>query len=338
MIPTDSEELEINLLLDLSDEPTRLRQRQAALTSVLVHVVAILTMLIYSKMFPPPKSSAPPKPDQHITLLFPTPRELTQKDPNRAPRSKLFVGEPAPVRPPLMIAPNTIPALPGPNATPPPKGDLGREEPPLLTIKPELAGPGALAMTPAPAPAQAPKLALEDVNKSGARKETAPGQLGQLAQQRPGSVIEDAVRDLSHQAGKGGAVVGDATGGAPEGFTLPSRGNAGSNLEMLSDPMGVDFKPYLTRILATVRRNWYAVIPESARLGMIRGRVAIQFIIVRQGGVSKLVIATASGHEALDRAAVAGISASNPFPPLPSEFRGDQIKLQFTFLYNIAIK
>ena len=37
--------------------------------------------------------------------------------------------------------------------------------------------------------------------------------------------------------------------------------------EDLSDPMGVDFKPYLIRILTAVRRNWFAVIPESARLG-----------------------------------------------------------------------
>jgi outer membrane biosynthesis protein TonB len=41
---------------------------------------------------------------------------------------------------------------------------------------------------------------------------------------------------------------------------------------------------------------------------------------------------------ALDRAAVAGISASNPFPPLPAEFRGEQIRLQFTFLYNVPAR
>jgi TonB family protein len=51
--------------------------------------------------------------------------------------------------------------------------------------------------------------------------------------------------------------------------------------------------------------------------------------------VPKLVIATTSGTEALDRAAVAGISASNPFPPLPDEFKGGQVRLQFTFRYNV---
>ena len=44
----------------------------------------------------------------------------------------------------------------------------------------------------------------------------------------------------------------------------------GSGLELLSDSRGVDFRSYLTQILAAVKRNWQAVIPESAR----RGRTA----------------------------------------------------------------
>ncbi|MBV9770807.1 MAG: energy transducer TonB [Bryobacterales bacterium] len=114
----------------------------------------------------------------------------------------------------------------------------------------------------------------------------------------------------------------------------PSPGHSGSSLELMSDPMGVDFKPYLIRILALVRQNWFAVIPESARLGN-RGLVQLQFIIDRSGQVPKLVIATPSGSEALDRAAVAGISASVPFPPLPNDFKGQQIRLQFAFKYNV---
>ena len=39
--------------------------------------------------------------------------------------------------------------------------------------------------------------------------------------------------------------------------------------------------------------------------------------------------------EPLDRAAMGAITASNPFAKLPSNFDGDHIVLQFTFLYNI---
>ena len=106
----------------------------------------------------------------------------------------------------------------------------------------------------------------------------------------------------------------------------------GSSLELMSDPMGADLRPYLIQVLALVKRNWYAVIPESAHLGA-QGLVELQFIIDRSGQVPKLVIATPSGSEPLDKAAVAGISASVPFPPLPSDFKGQQIRLQFAFKY-----
>jgi TonB family protein len=120
------------------------------------------------------------------------------------------------------------------------------------------------------------------------------------------------------------------------GINVPSApGLQGAALQLLSDPQGVDFRPYLSQILASVRRNWMNVMPESVlRLGR-RGKTAIQFSISRTGGVIKLVIANSSGSDPLDRAAVAGISASNPFPPLPAEFKGDRIVLQFNFAYNM---
>jgi TonB family protein len=136
------------------------------------------------------------------------------------------------------------------------------------------------------------------------------------------------------ESGGGRQAVGDGVGAGAASLVSPSAGNIGSGLELLSDPKGVDFRPYLTQILNSVRRNWYAVIPESARLGLERGRTAIQFIIVRNGDVPKLVIASSSQSHPLDRAAVAGISASLPFPPLPSEFSGSEVRLQFVFLYN----
>ncbi len=60
----------------------------------------------------------------------------------------------------------------------------------------------------------------------------------------------------------------------------------------------------------------------------------MQFIIGHDGRVVKLVIATPSGSEALDKAAVAAVSASAPFPPLPNEFKGQEVRLQFAFKYN----
>src|SRR5205823_4852612 len=83
-----------------------------------------------------------------------------------------------------------------------------------------------------------------------------------------------------------------------DGMNLPpAPGKVGSNLELLSDPQGVDFRPYMLKVLAAVRRNWFAIMPESAKLGS-RGRVALQFSIDRTGMVPKLVIVAPSGLQA----------------------------------------
>jgi hypothetical protein len=51
--------------------------------------------------------------------------------------------------------------------------------------------------------------------------------------------------------------------------------------------------------------------------------------------VDKVVFEEHSGADPLDRAAVAGISASNPLPSLPPEFKGDRIVLRLNFMYNM---
>ncbi|MGH9657689.1 MAG: energy transducer TonB family protein, partial [Bryobacteraceae bacterium] len=203
-------------------------------------------------------------------------------------------------------------------------------EPPQVQIAENRLPTIAPPVLPPPAP-EKPKIAFESPATV-----TAPAPTGRIPM--PGTSVADAVRGAARGGVTGGIVVGDS-GAGPGGIgemlnQTPAPGRQGSTLELLSDPMGVDFRPYLIRILGSVRRNWWAVMPESAKLGR-RGRVAIQFSIDREGRVPKLVIALGSGTDALDRAAVAGISASNPFPPLPAEFRGQQIRLQFNFAYNM---
>jgi outer membrane biosynthesis protein TonB len=100
----------------------------------------------------------------------------------------------------------------------------------------------------------------------------------------------------------------------------------------------VDFTHYLQRVLASVRRNWYAVIPESAYLGE-RGKVVLQFRIMKNGSVptGEPVLVRTSGKTPLDFAAMSSIRASNPFEPLPAAFSGPFIELRFIFLYNLPL-
>src|SRR5215831_4591669 len=105
--------------------------------------------------------------------------------------------------------------------------------------------------------------------------------------------------------------------------------------EVLSDTMGVDFGPYLQRVLQVVRENWYEVIPPSAQAPLLkRGKVAIEFSILKNGQIGGIAYFTSSGAVALDRAAYGGITSSNPFQPLPAEYSGQALRLRFTFYYN----
>jgi TonB family protein len=103
-------------------------------------------------------------------------------------------------------------------------------------------------------------------------------------------------------------------------------------LDILSDTQGVDFGPYIARIVQDVRENWYHLIPESAE--MKKGKLAIEFAITKNGQVADMRLVASSGDVALDRPAWGAITGSNPFPPLPSEFTGPYLALRFRFYYN----
>ena len=367
-----SDDPEIRLLLSwgIFIEPWR---RRGNAISATVHVLGVLLVLLHSALVPRGVlRSTDLTEQQEISLFAPTAEQLarlTQPLAGEGPPTKEFRGAPEEARP-LLVLPQIIEREP-PVAEPEPAPDPQLEEEttppepepseaeaaapkPLETEEPvetpaaQSPSPGefrrgrefARGPTELPAPRAAsrplekPKLVLEDP-KASMPSQPGPVQLGSLEfSARTGKIAEGPLRQLR----EGGVrqAVGDGFGtGGLGGYLPPSPGNAGSNLELLSDPEGVDFRPYLLQILATVRRNWFAVIPESARLGMSRGRVAIQFAIGSDGSVPKLVIATSSGVTSLDRAAVAGISASNPFPPLPADYSGKDVRLQFQFRYNI---
>jgi TonB family protein len=107
---------------------------------------------------------------------------------------------------------------------------------------------------------------------------------------------------------------------------------------MMTPTDGVDFDSYLKRVVESVRRNWYAIMPESANMGD-KGIVVLTFRITKDGivPVPDPNLERTSGKEPLDNAAMSAIRASSPFEPLPSQFKRPYIELKFAFFYNIPI-
>jgi len=335
-----------NLLLDWNEATESRRWLRDGLGSVAFHLVLFLAALGVGRLETP----VPPNPAQlvenvrRVTPLY-VPRDLTQKAPNRDKVSKevnvegLKASEsrkasPAtpPVRnfrpPPEARNPTPEPAAPAPRIVEPPKIETATNTAPVVPP------PGAPKAPPPPQiqAVEKPKLTLENPGQYSTGQRPANSKVAP-----PGTSVDEAVRSVAHATtpqNRNFVEEMETPPNIPGTVRMsPSPAASPGRLELLSDPMGVDFRPYLIRILALVRQNWFAVIPESARLGN-RGITQLQFIIDRNGQVPKLVIANTSGSEPLDKAAVAGVSASVPFPPLPQEFKGREIRVQFAFKYN----
>jgi TonB family protein len=341
---------ELRLLTRWGTEDARARQGEAAIGSVAAHIALVILLLaLPSGVFEPPKRTEVVR---KVTPLIAPPFELTQPTPNKGPISKSVNMEsllprpniqlprsaPSTTRPaaqkpgkPFVAPPQPVPApMPAPQIAEPPKIETAMNSDALTK------GPiGAPQAPPAPPQIQAeekPKLAFETPGAATPAPRQGTGRLPV-----PSASVNEAIRAMP-RGGAGGVTVGDegtGPGGLGPGINMPpSPGKSGSNLELRSDPQGVDFRPYMLKVLAAVRRNWFAIYPESAKLGS-RGRVALLFSIDRSGNVPRLAVDSPSGVQALDRAAVAAVSASQAFPTLPAEFRGNQIVLRMVFAYNM---
>jgi TonB family protein len=149
-----------------------------------------------------------------------------------------------------------------------------------------------------------------------------------------GDLIRDAARGTKPNAP---TAIGRATGPTLSGGGgHAGKGTWSGGITPLTDLQGVDFNDYWQRIYYIVKRNWEAVMPPSVSLGE-QGVVSLHVKIMRDGSVPDIepVMLSSSGKEPLDRAAVSSIRSSNPFPPLPSQFKGPYVEVVYTYFYNL---
>ncbi len=315
-----AESLELNLLRPWREPISPRRIAWDVAGSILVHILALVLVV-----FLPDNGGYLNAPNilsnfrQPTILYTPSPSELTQKAPNQGKVLKQLdqrsavQAQPAQTPQPRHFTPPPGPTAPGPDA---------------LTIKgAQIEAPQLQTGLDTPLPSLGAVSGIAGVQSIG-----APPKPNATAQPKPAAPKPDPLRDAL-RAGGGGVTVGDVAEDSPRvpGVT-PSPCDQCSALQLLSDPHNIDFKPYLLQVLAVVKRHWLSVIPDSARAGR-RGIVVLRFAIDRHGAVPQVEFTSPTGTD-FDRAAIAGISASVPFPPFPAGFNGDQIRLQMAFAYN----
>jgi TonB family protein len=200
------------------------------------------------------------------------------------------------------------------------------------------AGPPKLTAPPAPAPQrqtaqpqqQHPTPPAQPLPQNNQARLTAPPQAPVPNVRSGPSNPNQQLRNAMRQAMQGGQLGGD------NGMNAPSQHpGIAAGVDVLSDTMGVDFGPYLQRVVYDTERAWYPIIPEEARPPFNKqGETYIEFVILPNGNVTDMHLVGPSGDVPLDRAAWAGIIGASPFPPLPRAFKGPFLKLRFEFLYN----
>lgn len=311
------------LLIQARDELAKSRKREAFWISVVIHIVLIILIVNadrFAKYLPhrPVMLVHTGADDRKITFLEASPDTQKVKPPqtdkmsdkNRVAMSK----QPRLDREELKkLLDATRAGRPGQQAAPP-----APQQAPSTAA--ESAPPPEQQPQPTPPPPQVAKLQTPPIT----RKPTFDTQ-PMSASQTIAQAAQAAANNRAKYAGDNGDLgLGQRQSTARMG-----------PMEITTDTQGVDFGPYLQRVLHDVKKNWYAIIPESAMPPLLKkGEVSIEFAILKDGKVAGLRYVNGSGDVALDRAAYGGITASNPFPPLPPEFGGQYLGLRFTFLYN----
>jgi hypothetical protein len=305
----------IHLLDSLDDERSKARFRESIYISIIIYL-GIVWFLFYGPrvLFHQPKLISPvdvlKERDKQLTFLdnptnlpklSPKPKSVTEKShpPQQAPDQKTLQRLQEMRK---AEAPAPAPAQPATAQAAP--------TPPAPQPPPPAPQPTQPALIEAPKPAP-----------------TRPN-FGN-PNQAPGDVVRQAGQMAAHNRDSGDYAPGRP--GAQQGM--------GTGVQILSDTQGVDFGPYIRRILADIKANWIPLIPEEARPPLNKqGETLIRFTIMPDGHIKAtadgMVLDGPSGDAAIDRACWGGITGVGQFPPLPANFKGPYLELRVDFFTN----
>jgi TonB family protein len=312
-----------NLLIEPEEKRSVKSDAAVRTVSLIFHIGLVILIIFLPKIFPAhvPTQEEIELARKELSFVYvppegpPTPRppvpkiHIDSKTLNRIAPPRIEAPLPAP-------APQPAPAPPEPKNLP---------EAPKPQVQPPIAVPSQPTAT---APSQ-----LEPIQPVKPNPNSRIN-LG-LSNASPSKLLHDEMEQAARQGGP--RVYIPPSGGVPRGMGGGGQGpGMQPGVSILTPTQGVDFNPYLQRVLAAVKRNWFAVMPESAWMGD-RGIVVLTFKITSDGvvPVGDPILERTSGKQPLDNAAMSAIRASSPFEPLPSEFKGPSIQLRFIFFYNI---
>lgn len=115
-------------------------------------------------------------------------------------------------------------------------------------------------------------------------------------------------------------------GGMGGGNPGPGNPNGRPGIDAIREP---DFGPYMRDLQRRIKMNWDPPKGNESK------RVVLMFKIAKDGKLLSCSVYKSSGLPSADKAAIHAVQATAPFRPLPPEYKGSSIDIQFTFDYNV---
>ena len=106
----------------------------------------------------------------------------------------------------------------------------------------------------------------------------------------------------------------------------PGGGGGAPGIDALREP---DFGPYMRELQRRIKLNWDPPKGNESK------RVVLLFKIAKDGRLLSCRVQKSSGMPSADQAALKAVELTAPFRPLPADFKGQSIDIQFTFDYNV---
>ena len=89
------------------------------------------------------------------------------------------------------------------------------------------------------------------------------------------------------------------------------------------------FNTYMLDMQKRIKLNWK---PSKENVSK---NVTLLYSINKDGSLKRYSVLKSSGNTKMDESAVEALKKSFPFKPLPKDFKGEYIDVQFTFDYNV---
>lgn len=127
-------------------------------------------------------------------------------------------------------------------------------------------------------------------------------------------------------SGGSGTLSRGSSGGGTGNVGNPGGGGGAPGIDALREP---DFGPYMRELQRRIKLNWDPPKGNESKT------VVLLFKIAKDGRLLSCRVNRSSGLPTADQAALKAVELTAPFRPLPADFKGQSIDIQFTFDYRV---